>query len=117
MAYSDAKGLAISTTSSEALAAYERGIDLFLRWRSGAPEAFEAAVAADPRFALGHCTRAYAAWRMGKPSVAREEHRQAMVLADDVRSERERLHVQAVDAMQRCDSAASQTLLEQISAQ
>jgi tetratricopeptide (TPR) repeat protein len=117
MAYSDAKDLAVSTTSSEALAAYERGIDLFLRWRSGAPEAFEAAVAADPRFALGHCTRAYAAWRMGKPGVAREAHRQVMVLADDVRSERERLHVQAVDAMQRCDSAASQTLLEQISAQ
>lgn len=117
MAYSDAKGLAVSTTSSDALAAYERGIDLFLRWRSGAPEAFDAAVAADPRFALGHCTRAYAAWRMGKPSVAREAHQQVMGLADAVRTERERLHVQAVDAMQRCDTATSQTLLEQLTAQ
>ena len=40
MAYTDLRGLAVSTTSVEALAAYERGIDLFLRWREGAPEAF-----------------------------------------------------------------------------
>jgi tetratricopeptide (TPR) repeat protein len=117
MAYTDSRGLAVSTTSSDALAAYERGIDLFLRWRSGAPEAFDAAVAVDPHFALGHCTRAYVAWRMGKPAAALEAHRQAMALADDVRTERERIHVQAVDAMQRCDTATAQTLVEQIAAQ
>lgn len=117
MALADWKGLTVSTTSSEALAAYERGLDFFLRWRSGAPEAFEAAVAADPRFVLGHCTRAYTAWRMGQPRVALAAHRQVMALGDDVLSDRERLHGQAVDAMQRCDTATAQTLLEQIAAQ
>jgi tetratricopeptide (TPR) repeat protein len=114
MAYTDHRGLPVSTTSAEALHAYERGIDVFLRWREGAPEAFQAAVTADPRFALGHCTRAYVAWRTGKPGIAREAHRQVMALDDGVRDERERLHVRAVDAMQRCDTATAQECLEQV---
>jgi tetratricopeptide (TPR) repeat protein len=117
MAYTDAQGLAVSTTSSSALAAYERGIDLFLRWRSGAPEAIQAAVTYDPQFTLGHCTRAYVAWRMGKTDVATEAHRHVMALADGVQDAREHLHVQAVDAMQRCDQAMTYSLLTQIAAQ
>ena len=117
MPYTDLRGLAVSTTSADALAAYERGIDLFLRWREGAADAFQASVTADPRFALGHCTRAYVAWRTGKPGLAREAHEQVMALADDARDERERLHVRAVDAMQRCDAAAAQAVMEQIAAQ
>ena len=116
MAYTDLRGLAVSTTSADALAAYERGLDLFLRWRDGAADALQAAVAADPRFVLGHCTRAYVAWRTGKPGVARQSHEQAMALADDASDERERLHVRAVDAMQRCDQAAAQACLEQVAA-
>ena len=54
MAYSDLKGLAVSTSSSEALTAYERGLDLFFRWRGGAMDALNAAVKADPRFVLAH---------------------------------------------------------------
>ena len=114
MASTDLRGLPVSTTSAEALGAYERGIDLFLRWREGAPDALQAAVAADPRFALGHCTRAYVAWRTGKPAIAREAHQQALALADHAGDERERLHVRAVDAMQRCDAAAAQACLEQV---
>src|SRR5215470_3967507 len=89
MTYTDRRGLPVSTTSAEALEAYERGIDLFLRWREGAPEAFQAAVTADPKFLLGHCTRAYVAWRTGKPAVARAAHGQAMALADDAKDGRE----------------------------
>jgi len=65
MAYTDSMGYAVSTTSSEALAAYEQGVNLWLRQRSGAVEALNQAVAVDPRFTLAHCTRAYVAWRMG----------------------------------------------------
>ena len=43
MTCTDSKGLAVSTTSSDALAAYERGVDLFLRWRGAPMEALEAA--------------------------------------------------------------------------
>jgi tetratricopeptide (TPR) repeat protein len=116
MGYTDALGLAISTTSSEALAAYERGLDLFLRWRSGAPEAMRAAVVADPRFVLAHCTRAYMAWRMGNIDMATEAHGQVMRLADTVSDERAHLHVQTVDAMQRADQAMTASLLEQLAA-
>jgi tetratricopeptide (TPR) repeat protein len=114
MAYTDLRGLAVSTTSSEALGAYERAIDLFLRWRDGAPDALHAAVTADPRFALAHCTRAYMAWRMARPDIAREAHRQAMALDDAACDEREHLHVRAVDAMERCDGAAAQASLEEV---
>ena len=34
MTHADLKGLAVSTESADALAAYEQGVDLFLRWRS-----------------------------------------------------------------------------------
>jgi tetratricopeptide (TPR) repeat protein len=117
MAYTDIRGLMVSTSSSEALAVYERGVDLFLRWRAGAFEAMKAAGTHDPHFALAHCTQAYMAWRMGRVDIALDAHRQAMAAADDVGSERERLHVQAVDAMQRGQSGAGEALLEQIGAQ
>jgi tetratricopeptide (TPR) repeat protein len=117
MTCTDSKGLALSTTSADALAAYERGVDLFLRWRGGAMEALEAAAQCDPHFALAHCTRAYIAWRMGRADLATAAGRQAAALADDAHHERERLHVQAVDAMQRGDQATAYDFLGQIAAQ
>ncbi|HYB43978.1 MAG TPA: hypothetical protein VEL75_19520 [Candidatus Methylomirabilis sp.] len=113
----DLKGLPVSTASSDALAAYERGTDLFLRWRGGALEALETAARCDPRFALPHCTRAHIAWRMGRVDIAREASRQAMALSDGVRHERERLHAHAVDAMQRGESATAFDLLGRIAAE
>jgi tetratricopeptide (TPR) repeat protein len=116
MTRTDLAGLALSTTSSDALAAYERGVDLFLRWRSGAMEALEAATKCDPRFALAACTRAYVAWRMGRVDLADAAAKQAVGLADGAHHERERLHVQAVDAMQRGESASAYQVLERIAA-
>ena len=117
MSSPDLKGLAVSTTSADALAAYERGVDLFLRWRTGALDALDAAAQRDPRFALVHCTKAYITSRMGRADLATAAGRAALALADDARDERERLHVHAVDAMQRCDAAAAQASLEQVAAQ
>jgi len=117
MAYTDLKGLPVSTASSDALAAYERGVDLFLRWRSGAMEALDTAVACDPHFALAHCTRAYIAWRMGRVDLASAAHDRAMALADDLHDERERQHVHAVQAMQQGDRIAGYEVLERIAAE
>src|ERR1051325_2875011 len=103
MAQADLKGLVVSTTSAEALAAYERGVDLFLRWRSGALDALDAAAQRDPTFALAHCTRAYVAWRMGRVDLATAAAGDAVAHADDARDDRERAHVSAVDAMRRGD--------------
>ena len=113
----DVAGLAVSTTSSDALAAYERGVDLFLRWRGGAVEALEAATKSDPRFSLAACTRAYIAWRMGRVDLADAAAKQAVALADAVHHERERRHVEAVDALQRGDSAVAYQILEAIAAE
>ena len=114
MACTDSIGYAVSTSSSEALAAYEQGVKLWLRWRGGAVEALDHAVAVDPHFALAYCTRAYIAWRMGKVDEALEAHQRALELADDVHDERERLHVEIVDAMKRHDRAAALHGLEQL---
>jgi hypothetical protein len=117
MTCTDVAGLTLSTTSSDALAAYERGVDLFLRWRSGAIEALDAAAKCDPRFALAACTRAYIAWRMGRVDLASVAAKQAVALADAAHNERERLHVQVVDAMQSGVSATACQVLERIAAE
>jgi tetratricopeptide (TPR) repeat protein len=117
MTSADLKGLAVSTTSSEALAAYERGVDLFLRWRTGALDALDAAAKSDPRFALPHCTKAYIASRMGRADLATAAGRQAVALAGDAHHERERLHVSAVAAMQRGEQAAAHDILGRIAAE
>jgi tetratricopeptide (TPR) repeat protein len=114
MTYTDTMGYAVSTLSSEALAAYEQGVSLWLRQRSGAVDALNHAVAIDPHFALAHCTRAYVAWRMGQVETALDAHQQAMALADDVHDEREHLHLQTVDAMRSCNGAAALHHLEEI---
>ena len=116
MAGTDIKGLGVSTTAADALAAYERGIDLFLRWRTGSVEALDAAAQSDPRFALAYCTKAYIAWRMGRADLATAAARQATAVGDSVRHERERLHVQAADALQRGDHPATYDALSQIAA-
>ncbi len=116
-ALADLKGLAVSTTSSEALAAYERGVDLFLRWRTGALDALDAAAQHDPRFAVPHCTKAYIASRMGRADLATAAGRQAVALADEAHDERERQHVAAVDAMQRGDQAAANETLRRLAAE
>jgi tetratricopeptide (TPR) repeat protein len=114
MKATDITGLGVSTTSADALAAYERGLDLFLRWRGGAVEALDAAAQADPRFVLAHCAKAYITWRMGRADLAIAAARQAAAVADDAGHERERLHVRAVDAMQRGDHKGSYDVLGQI---
>src|SRR5258708_33776367 len=54
MSHQDRYGLTLSTPSSEAAAAYRDGIDLLLSAWTGAAEAFDRAITADPEFALAH---------------------------------------------------------------
>src|SRR5207244_1838477 len=64
--------------------------------------------------ALASCTKAYIAWGMGRADRATAASRQATAVADDARHERERLHVQAVDAMQLAHHPATYEFLSQI---
>ena len=115
MAYTDQKGLAVSTSSAEALSAYERGVDLFLRWRGNPLEALNAAVKADPDFVTAQCARALIAWRAGQVAVASDAHREVMARANRARDDRERAHVEVVDAMERGERERAHALLEQAS--
>jgi hypothetical protein len=117
MSSPDLKGLAVSTTSADALAAYEHGVDLFLRWRTGALDALDVAAQHDPRFALAHCTKAYITSRMGRADLATAAGGAALALADDARDERERLHLGAVAAMQRGDQVAAHDAIGRIAAE
>ena len=116
MTHTDLAGLPVSTTSSEAVAAYERGVDQFLRWRAGAMESLDAASKADSRFALAACTRAYIAWRMGRVDLAEPAAQQAVALADEPKHERERRHVAVVAALRRGESGTATQMLEQLAA-
>jgi tetratricopeptide (TPR) repeat protein len=54
---------------------------------------------------------------MGQVDTALEAHQQALAQQDRVHTERERLHVQTIDALARNDRATALTYLEQIVAQ
>ncbi len=53
----DRYGLAVSTASTAARDAYVQGLDLLLMMYPGVADAFDAAIAADPGFALAHAGR------------------------------------------------------------
>ena len=55
--YTDRYGLPLTTSSSLAAAAYREGMDLMLSAWPGAAARFDAAIAADPEFALAHIAR------------------------------------------------------------
>jgi tetratricopeptide (TPR) repeat protein len=67
----DRHGLSLSTTSSDARDAYIEGCAAKLTMHPGAIEAFDRAVAADPRFSLAHAARAHALLERGEGSAAR----------------------------------------------
>jgi tetratricopeptide (TPR) repeat protein len=67
----DRYGLLLSTTSSAAHDAYMEGCEAKLTMYPGAIEAFDRAIAADPRFALAHAARAHALLERGDAAAAR----------------------------------------------
>ncbi|MBK3411021.1 tetratricopeptide repeat protein, partial [Methylobacterium sp. IIF1SW-B5] len=71
MAHHDRRFLPLSTASDTAAAQYREGIDLMLAAWPGAAEALDAAIAADPGFALAHAARARLHAMRGEPAAAR----------------------------------------------
>jgi tetratricopeptide (TPR) repeat protein len=94
MSISDGYGNAISTASQEARDHYDRGVQLFLGANYGASETFEASVAADPDFALGHAALARALMMEGRIPDAKAEIARAEELAQSA-DQRERDHIAA----------------------
>ena len=88
----DRYGLSLSTASATARDAYVEACDLALTLYPGAAEAYDRAVAADPRFALAHAGKAQVLMRQGEVAAARLALAAASEVAADV-SEREASHI------------------------
>jgi Tfp pilus assembly protein PilF len=82
----------VATASQQALEHYIEGVDCFLAARYGAMEAFQAALAADPGFALAHAGLARAAMMAGDMALAKSALARAAECAAGA-SARERQHI------------------------
>ena len=90
----DAYGLAV-TTSSDALATYDRAVRALLGWQADALDLFRAATALDPGLALAHAGAAVCLFleeRFAETKAAGEAARAAAA----GQTERERSHVEAL---------------------
>ena len=85
--------LPLSTTSEAAAACYREGVELMLCAWPGALEKFDAAIAADPNFALAHAARARHQAINARPDEARPQIAAAVELVARRGTERERSHV------------------------
>jgi Tfp pilus assembly protein PilF len=94
--HSDRYGLPLSTASSAAAQNYRDGIDLTLSAWTGAAEAFERAIAADPDFALAHIARARIHTLYQQGDVARKKAAIARELVARRGTEREKSHVETL---------------------
>jgi tetratricopeptide (TPR) repeat protein len=95
MAFEDRFGLALTTSSGAAAERYVRAIDLMLSANIGAEGLLEAALAADPEFALAHIARARLLAVQARVAGAKEAVEAARALADRVTA-REARHIAAV---------------------
>jgi len=95
--YKDRYGFALSTQSGAAAAQYQAGVDLLLSMWPGEAQALDAAIAADPDFALAHAARARLHAICAQPDAAKAAITQAAALAEKNAkgyiTERERSHV------------------------
>jgi len=95
-AHDDRYGLPLSTASSAAAAAYRDGIDLMLSAWTGAAEAFDRAMSADPDFALAHISRARIHSFYQQGDAARKEAAAARAMVAQRGTDREKSHVETL---------------------
>ena len=98
MSLTDGYGNTVSTTKADARDHYDRGVQIFLGADYGATDAFAAAVASDPGFALGHAGHARALMMEGRMPEAKAALARAQAL-DSSSDDRERSHVAAFTSL------------------
>ena len=96
MARFDRRGLPLSTSSDLAAERYRDGVDLLLSAWLGAAELLEAAIAADPHFAVAHAARARLHATRSEPAEARARIATAAKIVARNGNERERSHVETL---------------------
>ncbi|RED14085.1 tetratricopeptide repeat protein [Pontivivens insulae] len=112
MTLHDGYGNALSTQSGAARDHYDQGVRLFLGADYGAGSCFEAAVAADPGFALGHAAHARALMMEGRGADAKAALSRAQATAnpDDAR---EASHIAAFAALLSGQPGQARTIVAQ----
>jgi tetratricopeptide (TPR) repeat protein len=99
----DARGLALTTTSAAAAAAFDHAVRGYVNFRADTPYWVQRMGEADPDFAMGHCLKGYLALgafdetKRVAAAAALEKARAAV----DALTRRERLHIAALEAWQR----------------
>jgi tetratricopeptide (TPR) repeat protein len=96
----DAHGLAISTSSAQAAAGFDRTVAAYLKFRADTPAQMTATLAADPEFGLAHCLRGYftmLTYKSANLPLAAESARAARALSVRA-SAREQAHMAALEA-------------------
>ena len=96
MAHLDNRGLPISTSSERAAERYRDGVDLMLSTWPGADAVLNAAITADPGFALAHAARARLHAMRSESAQAKRRITEASELVAVRGTERERSHVAAL---------------------
>jgi tetratricopeptide (TPR) repeat protein len=112
MSVADRYGLPLSTSSAVAAERYQAGMDRLLSYGVGADQAFDAAVEADPGFALAHAGRALFALFQGDGAAAKGAIEQARKLAAGT-TRRERQHVEALATIAGGEGARGLGLIEE----
>jgi tetratricopeptide (TPR) repeat protein len=99
----DERGLALSTDSAEAVEAFDRSVEHFLKFHADTMTQAGRAIAADPGFAMAHCFKAYmlliAANPANRPQI--DATLAAAHAGAATATPREKLHLAAADAWHR----------------
>ncbi|HSE92364.1 MAG TPA: hypothetical protein VLF19_03590 [Methylomirabilota bacterium] len=92
----DRHGLSVTTASTPALEAYDRGAEGLLGWDGATLDHFGAAVAHDPALAVAHAGAGVCLFLEERFEEAREAAATARRHAAEGQTERERSHVEAM---------------------
>ena len=95
MAITDRFGLPLTTQSAQAAESYDRGVDLLLSANTGGEALLDAALTADPEFALAHIARARLCQMQARMPEAKAAAAKARGLRDRV-SPREQGTIEAI---------------------
>jgi tetratricopeptide (TPR) repeat protein len=98
--FHDIHGLPVSSSSPDAVAAFDRTILSYLQYRLDTPEHLARALAADPEFGLAHCVKGYFAmlsYKQANVPMAAEAARSARLWTAHA-TRREQAHVDALEA-------------------
>jgi tetratricopeptide (TPR) repeat protein len=98
--FHDVHGLPVSSSSPDAVAAFDRTLLSYLKYRLDTPEHLARALAADPEFGLAYCLKGYFAmlsYKQANVPMAAEAARAARVWTAHA-TRREQAHVDALEA-------------------